>query len=203
MRYLTADPGYPVSPTFQTAAVMKFSVLFILLLSLASCWNYDPIDLTGAERKVWANRPVYAADNTKAKEIGYTAGKQPLVQAGNIYAFGGYIFQVDVGRGIHVIDNSVPAQADRIGFIRVLGCSQVAIRGTYLYTNSIADLVTLDLSDPSHPKEVSRLSNAFPSFQTNYPLAQPAERGPYACPRYDSIVLGWVKDSVYAGCYKN
>ncbi|MEI6948754.1 hypothetical protein V9K67_16305 [Paraflavisolibacter sp. H34] len=179
---------------------MKLFLLYCGLLTMGTCWRYHPVE--PPERKVWGNRPVYAAEN-KAREISYIAGKQPIVQAGNIYAIGPYIFQVDVGRGIHVIDNRVPAQADRVGFIRVYGCAQVAIRGNHLYTNSLSDLVTLDLSDPARLKEVSRVANAFPSFRYNYPLVQPEERGYFACPRYDSIVVGWVKDSVYASCYKN
>src|SRR5207253_1944522 len=127
---------------------------------------------------------------------------QPVVQAGNIYAFGHYIFQVDVGRGIHVIENTNPAQADRIGFITVNGCTQLSIKGKYLYTNSMADLVTLDISNPAHVHEVNRVLSAFPEFQYYYPLAQPEETGYYTCPRYDSVVVGWVKDSIYASCFK-
>lgn len=140
---------------------------------------------------------------SEAKKIDYIAQKKPIQQAGNIYAFGRYIFQVDVGRGIHVIDNSVPAQADRIGFIAINGCEQISIRGAYLYTNSFSDLVTLNISDPTHLVEVSRVPGAFPELMYSYPMVQPEEIGYYECPTYDSIVVGWVKDSIYASCYKN
>lgn len=188
---------------------MKYGLLLFAVLVLCACrWRNSGYGFTEGgppllqAQKVWGSKPVYAAVNT-AKQISYSAQKQPVTQAGNIYAFGNYIFQVDVGRGIHVIDNTVPAQAERIGFITVNGCAQLSIKGSYLYTNSIADLVTLDISDPAHVHEVSRVAGAFPEFQYNYPLVQPEETGYYTCPIYDSVVVGWVKDSIYASCYKN
>jgi hypothetical protein len=184
---------------------MKYVFAFALMLLLYSCyWTrpYEgPIEPQMPLQKVWGNKPVYAAADV-AREIAYTPQKQPIGQAGNIYAFGYYIFQVDVGRGIHVIDNSDPAQAERIGFITVNGCAQLSIKGKYLYTNSLTDLVTLDISDPAHVQEVSRVASAFPEFQYNYPMVQPGDTGYYECPRYDSVVVSWVKDSIYASCYK-
>src|SRR5215204_3269066 len=119
---------------------MKPVFLVAAVFLLSSCyWSrpYDgnPVDPPMYSQKVWGSKPVYAA-REGAKEIIYTAQKQPLRQAGNIYARGNYIFQVDVGRGIHVINNTVPEQADRIGFIKVNGCAQLSMKGAYLYTNS-------------------------------------------------------------------
>jgi hypothetical protein len=182
---------------------MKFASLFFAVICLSSCWPEnrfygEPMP----QYKVWGSKPVYAAE-TDAKRVFYTPQKQPLQQAGNIYAFRNFIFQIDVGRGIHVIDNSEPSKADRIGFITMNGCQQISIKGNYLYTNSYADLVTLDISDPVNLKEVSRITNSFPDFVYNYPLIQPEESGYYICPRTDSVVVGWVKDSIYASCNKN
>ncbi len=180
---------------------MRCVLLFLAVILLSSCWRYRKDYTPVPQRKVWGSKPIYAAVNT-AKQINYIAQKQPLKQAGNIYAKDNFIFQIDIGRGIHVIDNSVTSKADRIGFINVNGCAQIAIKGNYLYTNSYADLVTIDVSDPIHVKEVSRVAEAFPDFRYNYPLAQPEESGYYLCPRYDSVVVGWVKDSIYTMCYK-
>jgi hypothetical protein len=182
---------------------MKFVLPVLTLLFLTSCWKpYRGHTELPPQQKVWGNKPVYEAITT-AKKIVFVAGKQPLSEAGNIYAYHQFIFQVDVGRGIHVIDNAVPADAERIGFISVNGCSQISIKGSFLYINSYADLVTINISDPVNLKEVSRVQNAFPDFNNNYPLVMPAESGYYECPRMDSMVVGWVKDSVFAGCYKN
>ena len=185
---------------------MRWIPLLLALFCLGSCWNlgtdnyYSP-DPPLPRNKVWGLKPVYKAKRD-AKTIQYTAQKQPLLLAGNIYAFGHYIFQVDVGSGIHVIDNTNPSAADRIGFISVHGCSQVSIKGSYLYTNSLDDLVTLDISDPARLREVSRVAGAFPELAYLYPMVEPTEKGYYTCPRYDSVVVGWVKDSIWASCQK-
>jgi hypothetical protein len=183
---------------------MKYLPLFFVTICFYSCWK--PVNSYSGEQtpqqKVWGNRPIYTAISI-AKQVIYTPNKQPIQHAGNIYAFGHFIFQIDVGRGIHVIDNAVPSNADRIGFITMNGCEQISIRGNYLYTNSYGDLVTLDITDPENMQEVNRIPNAFPEFGYNYPLVQPEETGYYICPQMDSVVTGWVKDSIDAGCYKN
>ena len=182
---------------------MKYALLFCFVLSLISCWK-DPVRPYYPNRgeKVWGSKPVYASIEV-AKKILYDPAKHSIVAAGNIYAYNNYLFQVDVGRGIHVIDNTIPSKADRIGFITINGCSQVSIRGSYLYTNCFTDLVTINIADPLQMKIESTVKNAFPDMYVNYPLIQPEEPGYYECPRYDSIVVNWVKDSVYKNCYKN
>jgi len=155
--------------------MLFFTVFF------TSCWkpygNYNQ----SSQQKVWGSKPVYAAESV-AKQIIYDPQKHPILRSGNIYAFGNFIFQVDIGRGIHVIDNTLPSNADRIGFITVKGCEQISIKGAYLYTNSYADLVTLDISDPIKMRVLTRIPNAFPEFLYNYPLAEPEESGYYTCP---------------------
>lgn len=185
---------------------MKYLLLFFCTVLLCSCWKFNNgynSRPQPPQQKVWGSKPVYAA-KTFAEKIDYTPHNHSVLQAGNIYAFGHYIFQVDVGRGIHVIDNNVPAQAERIGFITVNGCGQISIKGSYLYTNSFADLVTIDIADPANVHEVGRVPNAFPEMMYDYPLVQPEESGYYTCPnQYDSVVVGWVKDSIYMSCFKN
>lgn len=191
---------------------MKYCFLFCIILSSISCWKYrgdynpnsnpNPGNVQLNLKKVWGSIPVYTSE-IGAKQIEYTAKKYPVIHPGNIYAKANFIFQVDVGLGIHVIDNTIPAQADRIGFIKINGCSQMSIRGNYLYTNSLDDLVTIDLTDTSKLREVNRVKNAFPELRYSYPLVQPEEKGYYVCPRTDSIVIGWTKDSIFQACYKN
>ena len=176
---------------------MKCIPLLSLSFLFASCFdpvnNYYPV----STQKVLGNKPVYG-EYSEAIKISYEPEKHPILYPGNIYAFQNFVFQVDVGHGIHVIDNSQPSGADRIGFIRINGCQQISVKGTYLYTNSYKDLVTLDISIPAHLRVVSRIPNAFPDFS-----AEPEESGYFECPNADSVVVGWVQDSVTMNCYKN
>jgi hypothetical protein len=179
---------------------MRYLLLFVLSLIFYSCWIKPTPD--PGYTKVWGNKPIYGSDPT-VKKITYINAALPVVTAGNIYVKGNYIFQAETGRGIHVIDNTVPALAKRIGFITVNGCSQISMKGNYIYTNSYDDLIVIDMTDMNNVKEVKRLPGAFPEGRSNYYYLQPIEPGYYECPRYDSLVIGWRKDSVIKACYKN
>ena len=152
--------------------------------------------------KVWGSKPIYSATSS-AKEIHYIDSAEAVISAGNIYTIGNYIFQIDIGRGVHVIDNTIPKSAKRVGFITLNGCSQISVKGTSLYSNSYEDLVVIDLKDITNVHEIGRVKNAFPEFRYYYPYSTPSETGYYECPVYDSVVVGWKKDSIYSSCYKN
>jgi hypothetical protein len=179
---------------------MKFIPALSILVCLMACW---PVRKQLPPLKVWGSKAIYA-EREIAKEIKYLDQPQAVRVAGNIYAFGHCIYQIDKGEGIHVIDNTVVSKAARIGFITVKGCEQLSIKGSFLYTNSYDDLITIDISDPHNIKLSNRIRDAFPDGLYNYPFAEPDESGYYTCNQYsDSVVVGWVKDSIYAACYKN
>lgn len=184
---------------------MKKYLWMLTALMLASCWKY-PRNVggppyTGTTQKVWGYKPVYSTE-TDAKKISYSASPQAAISQGNIYAFRNYIFQLDPGFGIHVIDNSVPSSAHKIGFINVKGCSQISIKNDKLYTNSYDDLVVLDFSDLQNVHEYSRLKAVFTEYRYGSPISLPPGTGYYECPAYDKLVTNWVKDSVSIGCYR-
>jgi hypothetical protein len=155
-------------------------------------------------KNVWGSKPVYGGDTT-AKAISYTSQAQPVIVPGNIYVKGNYIFQAEIGKGVHVIDNTTPSLAHRIGFLNIHGCSQISIKGNNLYSNNYDDLVVVDISDAANVKEIGRVKGAFPLGRRNYFYTEPVERGYYECPEYksDSVVISWRKDSVRLSCYKN
>jgi len=101
-----------------------------------------------------------------------------LEQPGKIYFKTIYIFVSEVNEGIHVIDNSDPANPQTISFIRVPGNRDIAVKGNILYADSYVDLVAIDISDPRNVSEVSRVENTFPYFSsasTMSWLGDPAE----------------------------
>ena len=131
-------------------------------------------------------------------------GPKPVQYAGKIYVKDKLIFQNDLGYGIHVIDNTNPATATRIGFIRVLGNTEMSIKGNYMYVNSFSDLVVVDISDWQHAREVKRMPNAFNAGGASYYIPLPEHQVYFQCPGYftDKIQTGWVRDSVTTySCY--
>jgi hypothetical protein len=87
-----------------------------------------------------------------------------LRQPGKIYAFGDYLFINEKKEGIHVVDNSDPANPQRIAFWSIPGNVDIAIRGDRLYADQYMDLLMVDISDFQNPQLVCRTENAFPLF---------------------------------------
>jgi hypothetical protein len=69
------------------------------------------------------------------------------------------------------------------------------------------DLVVINIADFTNPVLVSRNKDAFNSGTSNKPHSwqQPPEAGYFECPKWhsDSVIVSWVKDSVYAYCFKD
>lgn len=182
---------------------MRLLLIVAILLSFSSCWNKvkPNSNINYGRIRVWGNKPIYD-EISDAKRIIYIDSALPVVNPGNIYAKGNFIYQLELGKGIHVIDNSVPTQAHRIGFITVNGSSQISIKGNYLYTNSFDDLMVIDISGGNSIHIVKRMEGALPEARYTYFYSQPTESGYYECPSYDSVVIGWKKDSIWESCFK-
>lgn len=130
---------------------------------------------------------------------------QPIVRSGKIYVWNNLLFQVELYRGIHVINYSDRSNPVKLGFIKVRGCSELAVKGTQLITNNLKDLVTIDISNPASVKEVGRIKNSFPMFyvqQLDFPPLP--GNGWYVCPDYSQgDVKEWKleKNVKYAYCH--
>lgn len=174
---------------------LAFCVIF------ASCFRTAPAP---PPKKVWGQKPVYTAD-TSYRTIAYIPTALPVVNAGKIYVKDNLIYQCETGKGIHIIDNTNSANAKRIAFLSVKGSEEISIKGNLLYTNNYYDLVTIDISDPKKSRIVARNKNAFyTSSSQPHTWEQPEAPGYYECPRFynDSVISGWVQDSIYFSCYK-
>ncbi len=182
---------------------MRLLGTMFMAMLLSSCWQkVDPRNSQNGSKTVWGYKPIYAVIAT-AKQIIYSPISQPVLRAGNIYAKDNLIYQVETGKGIHIIDNSVPSNAKRVGFLTINGCNQISIKNNFLYSNSYDDLVVIDLSDVNNIREIKRVAGAFPEGNKAYYFSQPPEAGYYECPRYDSVVTGWRMDSVKNSSYRN
>jgi hypothetical protein len=187
--------------------MLKQTALYLSILFLTSCWGIyrqRPAPNPEPDRKVLGYKPVYSNDSSLL--LPRVMPVQPVNEAGKIYVKGNLIFQNELGDGIHVIDNSDPAAAKRIGYIRLLGNTEMSIKGNFLYANSFADLVIIDISNWQNPVQVKRLKYAFQQGATagRYNFIPLPERGVhYECPNfYFGIQTGWKKDSVWNyGCY--
>ncbi|MGZ8538937.1 MAG: hypothetical protein ACXWV9_11770, partial [Flavisolibacter sp.] len=165
---------------------MKY-LLFLMIIGIASCESGPREDLA-----VMGYAPVYFTSQG-ATDISNEAIRA-TTHPGKIYAYGIYLFQVEQNEGIHIIDNSNQQQVKKISFLKIPGCSEIAIRNNYLYSNNLNDLVVFDLSNLSSPQLVNRLENAFPQFSQSYP---PFSGVYFECPDPSKgVVIAWEQKSL-------
>lgn len=142
--------------------------LFLLLVFSAaltsSCIHYDDkvraphFDGTGYQ-------PVYMSDEEVSRVS--TGPARPLTDPGKIYLLEPYLFVNERGKGIHVIDNTDPADPKNIAFISIPGNHDMAAKGEWLYADNYTDLLTFHIADPQHIVLTKRTPDAIPA--QNYP----------------------------------
>jgi len=136
--------------------------------------------LTACKDKVYnkylANSPIYTSFEEFRSSINLE-DPHALTTKGGIYIKDNYLFVTEPNNGVHIIDNSNPSAPNNIGFLKITGNTGIIIKGNYLYANALIDLVVIDISILSNPKEVGRLKNIFPNslplpaYDPNYPIA--------------------------------
>ncbi|NMC38887.1 MAG: hypothetical protein GYA41_11250, partial [Bacteroidales bacterium] len=108
-----------------------------------------------------ANVPVYMS----FKEFRGSFSKSEAIEInspGKIYFKDNYLFVNEVGKGIHVIDNSDPTNPQMVCFYEIMGNVDMAIRGNILFADSYIDLVAIDITSIDKPVEINRIENVFP-----------------------------------------
>lgn len=161
---------------------------FILPLIAARCggetWGYD----TSRGMK-----PVYLPNENY--ELVSLQAPRPMTQSAKIYVKDKLIFAIEQGEGVHIIDNSDATKPQKIRFLRIFGCNDIAIKGSTMYADNFTDLIVIDFSKLDSPKVVNRVKNLYPNtngdanFPNNY-------NGYFECvDAKKGKVIGW-KESV-------
>jgi LVIVD repeat len=162
---------------------MKNKIVAPLIIWFFISCNGKPAELGQVDAYV----PVYSS-KTEAEKITQLT-PQPIVNGGKIATLGNYVFQVEDNKGIHVIDYSNPSSPVKKAFVQIALCHELTLKGNYLYTNNMADLVVLDISNLTAIKLTSRISNAFPDLEIQYP---PATGVYFECPDANrGLVTAW------------
>lgn len=94
--------------------------------------------------------------------VGQTTGSQPIFESGKIYAYQTYVLVNDRYKGIHIIDNSDPANPSKIGFINIPGNLDMAVKNDILYADSWLDLYVFDFSNPTNVTLINQLEEVLP-----------------------------------------
>lgn len=161
-----------------------FSILFFALLIINSC--QDKVYM-----KFIANVPVYMDYTSFRTSVKYEAPRM-IKNHGNIYKKDQFLLIIEENEGIHFIDNSNPTAPLQVGFLKIIGCTGIAMKDEYLFANSYVDLVVLDVSSWSNPHEVARLKDLFPQVL-------PKHNPQYRIAQVDKnlgVVVSWRIDKV-------
>jgi hypothetical protein len=99
---------------------------------------------------------------------------QPVTGTGKIFSHENFLFLNQPGTGVHVIDNSDPANPSTISFINIPGNYDLAVQDDIMYADSYIDLLAIDISNPQSVEVLHREENVFPQFNSFgfYPDAQ-------------------------------
>ena len=127
-------------------------------------------------------KPVYKTTDEVRANI-KSSEPADIKQAGKIYIRGQYIFLNDVDKGIHIIDNSNPAQPKNIGFINIPGNMDLAVKGNTLYADLYTALVAIDITDPHHIVLKKVIESVFPHRYYNG----------YFTPDSTKVIASWEK----------
>jgi hypothetical protein len=118
--------------------------------------------------------PVYALKSSVLAGINGDAGT-PVSQTGQIYVKGSYVYLNDPGKGIHIIDNSDPANPVQTAFLNIPGNLNIGIRNNILYADMYADVLSIDISNVHQVKVLGILRSFFSTrvfvSDTNYVIA--------------------------------
>jgi len=163
------------------------SILMVVMALLCSCSQEDRIN-------EFANFavPVYKSKAALRQSVGVTS-PQATHSDGKIYIAEKLLFYIAQEQGIHIFDNSNPAQPQNIAFIQVEGVHDISVKGNYLYADNFMDLVVFNLSNLQQISLVQTLPDVF-EFYPQFPAGADFMAWD-VIPNEDDIMIGFQIES--------
>jgi len=137
------------------------------------------------------NKPVYMSYEDLRVAVRDTTPEE-IIYPGKIYLYGDIIFVNEVREGIHVINNTDPANPQMISFIQIPGNVDLAIKNNILYADSYVDLVAIDISDLENIRELARFEDI---FNWDIPAYKSGSRVGDVNPSM-GVVVDWITEEV-------
>jgi hypothetical protein len=147
----------------KISSILLSSFLAVIVFSFAGCIK----DSFTRTYTYTIHEPVYKTTAEVRANI-KSNSPTPLQNPGKIYIRGQYIFLNEIDKGIHIIDNSHPAQPKNVAFIDIPGNVDLAIKGDMLYADLYTDLVAIDISNPLNVSVKKIVENVFPHRYYNH-----------------------------------
>ena len=166
---------------------MKIKIISLTFL-LFVCFGFYACDFNlGRNRNANYESSIYAPILLPRSQLSQSVQVQSpreIIDRGKIYVRGSYLFVNERYYGIHIIDNSNSLSPQKISFVAISGCVDMAVKGNTLYADNAVDLVVFDISSPTNPVLVNRLGNKFSQNRIS--------PDGYTYPEYvDNYIVGW------------
>lgn len=139
---------------------IKLAALCCLIVSMSACLK-DTATRTFSYKLY---RPIYKTTDEVRANIKNIA-PQPITTSGKMYILNNYIYLSELGKGIHVINNSNPASPVNEAYISIPGCEDMAAYGNTLYADCYTDMMVIDISNPKNITLKRTVANLFPDRQ--------------------------------------
>lgn len=146
-----------------------YLVILFSFLSMQSCWFFNEPDDFVAVEPVDYYTPIIMQRSDFEATTTLQSTPEAIVNSGKIYVKDHYIFINERNKGFHIIDNSDAMNPENIGFLNVLGSSDLTIKGTSVYVNNATDLLALTIDPETGSIEITkRIPNAFPQIRSPF-----------------------------------
>lgn len=133
----------------------NFLISFVIMGILVLTTSYSD-----AYYENWTYVPVFMKRVDIENSVSYQASPRDMENPGKIYYKPPYIYINERYKGVHIINNSDPANPEKTGFITVPGCLDMAVKGNIMYLDNAVDLVAFDLETKLVTK---RIRDVFPA----------------------------------------
>ena len=131
-------------------------ILFCLSAIAGSCAKSTP-----TPAPVSAYKPVLMDKQSLENSVKWMPATD-LSNPGKYLLNSNYLYVVEMYKGVHVFDNTNPSSPQNMGLINVPGIQTISIRANALYVDNSTDVVSIDISNPTSPTVLARISNVLP-----------------------------------------
>lgn len=138
--------------------------LSVSVLLVSSCNKEE-------DKDVFENgvKPIYS-NSANFKEVSSLSPGE-ITKGSKIYIKGNYVYIVETGLGVHVIDNSNPSSPSDIRFLKIEGVSDIAVRNNIMYANQRKDIVAINIQDIMNIEVSKRIEDVYELDIDQFPLA--------------------------------
>ncbi|GAB1858461.1 hypothetical protein MHTCC0001_32980 [Flavobacteriaceae bacterium MHTCC 0001] len=139
----------------------KTLLLLLFTTTLSSCfyWGADDDVNSGSNYE-----PVILKREVFNNSVELLPAKSQDVM-GKIYIKDHYLFISEPNEGFHIFDNTDPENPLKLKFLKVMGSTDISIKGDVLYINNAVDLIAITFNGNLNELTVTkRIENIFPEL---------------------------------------